>query len=246
MKRRYRLPPILEAVCEIHFELESPFTSEQIALLEPVWKPSYPLIQTNEEKGVQFQIGINGVEVKDQTSGKRLVARSEDGTRLAQLSNGFLAVNQLKPYPGWKESFRAAIHLRLKDVSDHLPIKGVKEINLRYIDRLDFPQVPLKWPDWFSFNLPVPTVIPSIGGKFQFQFERELEGGLVVVFRFAAVDPVKADCSSVMLDTTVFWKGSASLEECTDILERVHKPQSSIFDESLTDQSRDLFGAYSV
>ena len=203
-------------------------------------------IQTNDEKGVQFQIGINGVEVKDQTNGKRLVARSEDGTRLAQLSNKFLAVNQLKPYPGWKESFREAIHLRLKDVSDHLPIKRVKEINLRYIDQLDFPQVPLNWNDWFTFNLTVPKVIPSIGGKCQFQFEQELEGGLLVVFRFTAVDPVKADYSSVLLDTTVFWRGSASLEECADILERVHRPQSSIFDESLTERSRDLFGAYSV
>jgi len=245
MKHRYRHPPILEAVCEIHFELESPFTSEQIALLESVWKPLYFSTQTNEEKGVQFQIGINGVEVTNQTNGKRLVARSEDGTRLAQLSNKFLAVNQLKPYPGW-ESFREAIHLRLKDVTDRLPIKGVNEINLRYIDQLDFPQVPLNWADWFTFNLPAPEAIPAIGGKCQFQFEQELQGGLVAVFRFSSVDPVKVDHSSVVLDTTVFWRGSASLEECEDILEKVHKPQSIIFDESLTERSRDLFGAYSV
>src|SRR5688572_16505409 len=135
MKRRYRNPPILEAVCEIHFELPEPFSVEQIELMRPVWEPSLPKIQVNEEESVELQIGIDGVKLTPRLQGRRLVARAEDGTRIAQLSNHFLAVNQLKPYPGWLEGFRSHIHARLEEVSDSLPAERVKEINLRYIDR---------------------------------------------------------------------------------------------------------------
>jgi uncharacterized protein (TIGR04255 family) len=246
MKRRYHHPPILEAVCELHFERPEPLTAEQIALLEPVWKPSLPKIQTNEEKGVQVLVGLNGVETKEQDHGRRLVARAEDGSRIAQLSNHFLAVNQLKPYPGWQEGFRDDIHARLKEVAAHLPVERVKEINLRYIDRLDFPEVPLQWPEWFTFALPVPSSIPSTGGNAQFHYEHTLPGGLLLVLHLVTVPPTQEGHTSVILDSAIFWRGSASLAECADILEQVHEPHPRIFDDFLTPRSQELFGAYDV
>lgn len=246
MKRRYRQPPILEAVCEIHFELPEPLTAGQIALMEPVWKPSLPNVQTNEEKGIEVLVGLGGVETKEMAHGQRLVARAEDGARLAQLSGRFLAVNQLKPYPGWNEGFREHIHSRLKEVCAHLPIKRVSQINLRYIDRLDFPEVPLQWPEWFTFTLPLPASIPSTGGMAQFHFEQELPGGLRLALHLVAMPPAMEGHTSVILDSTISWRGSASVEECSELLERVHEPHPRIFDDCLTPRSQELFGAYNV
>lgn len=246
MKRRYRQPPILEAVCEIHFELPEPLTAEQVALMEPVWKPSLPNVQTNEEKGVEVLVGLNGVETKTLTHGQRLVARAEDGSRLAQLSGRFLAVNQLKPYPGWSGGFRDHIHARLNEVCAHLPIKRVSRINLRYIDRLDLPEVPLQWRKWFTFKLPLPASIPATGGMAQFHYEQELPGGLRLVLHLVSMAPVMEGHTSVIMDCTISWHGSASVKECPELLEQVHEPHPRIFDDCLTPRSRKLFGAYDV
>jgi uncharacterized protein (TIGR04255 family) len=246
MKRRYLRPPIIEAVCEIHFALREPFTPEQIAKLEPVWKSSLPQIHINEEKGMTLLVGPDGVNVQQQTQGKRLVARSEDGTRLAQLSSQFLAVNQLKPYPGWSENFRDEIHLRLKEVTSHLPVDSVNQINLRYIDRLDFPQVPLQWSEWFTFCLPVPSSIPSAGGTAQFHLEQMLPEGLALSLHLVSVPPTAEGHTSVIYDNAIVWRGTAPLTECANLLERVHEPHPRIFDDFLTRKSQELFEAYDV
>ena len=52
--------------------------------------------------------------------------------------------------------------------------------------------------------------------------------------------------NSVILDSTILWRGSAPLDECAELLERVHEPHPRIFDDFLTDRSRELFGAYNV
>lgn len=246
MKRRYRQPPILEAVCEIHFELPARLTAEQIALLEPVWKPSLPNVQTNEEKGVEVLASLKGVEIKEHTHGRRLVARAEDGTRIAQLSGHFLAVNQLKPYPGWAEGFRDDIDVRLKEVCAYLPIERVKEINLRYIDRLDFPEPVLHWSDWLAFALPIPPSIPSTGGNAQFHYEQRLPSGLLLALHLISVPPAAEGHTSVMLDNISVWRGSAPVDQCPELLEEVHEPHPRLFDDFLTPRSRELFGAYDV
>lgn len=246
MKRRYSHPPILEAVCEIHFELQEPLTAEQIALLEPVWRPSLPKIQTRQEKGVQVRIGLSGVETKDQPQGCRLMAHAEDGKRIAQLSNHFLAVNQLKPYLGWQETFRSDILTRLKEVATHLPITRVKQINLRYIDRLDFPEEPLRWSDWFTFSLPIPPSIPSQGGKIQFQFEQKFADDIGLVLRLVTVKPEQEGHTSVVLDSIISWRGSADIAQCAELLEQVHEPHPRIFDDFLTPRSQALLGAHDV
>ncbi|HWL54588.1 MAG TPA: TIGR04255 family protein [Chthoniobacteraceae bacterium] len=246
MKKRYRNPPILEAVCEIHFDLPAPLTRDQIAVMEAVWQPSLPDVRINEEKGLEVTIGLNGVQTKEQPGGHRLVARAADSSRIAQLGGHFLAVNQLKPYSGWAEGFRAHIKERLEEVQAHLPVQRVKQINLRYIDRLDFPETPLTWSEWFDFTLPVPSIIPSVGGTLQFHFEQNLPEGLGLVLHLVSIPSADEDNTSVILDCTIAWRGSASLDECPTLLERVHEPHPQIFNDFLTSRSKELFGAYNV
>jgi len=246
MKKRYRNPPLIEAVCEIHFDLPAPLTREQIAVMEPVWQPSLPNVRINEEKGLEVTVGLDGVQTKEQPTGYRLVARAADNSKIAQLSGYFLAVNQLKPYSGWTGGFRAHIEERLKEVQAHLPIERVKQINLRYIDRLDFPEAPLTWSEWFGFALPVPSTIPSTGGNLQFHYEQNLPDGLVLALHLVSVPPAGEGGTSAVMDCTIFWRGIASLDECPALLDRVHEPHPQIFNDFLTSRSWELFGAYEV
>src|SRR4051794_36488673 len=108
-KFKYPNPPIQEAICEIHFSVQEPLPQEQLEQLKEVWAAEYPNQKLAEENSLKVEVGPERVQVDHNPMGHRLVCRSEDGTRLVQLSGRFLAVNQLRPYPGWEEGFRDAI-----------------------------------------------------------------------------------------------------------------------------------------
>ena len=59
-KRRYSQPPILEAICEIHFAPERQLSREEIEKLMPVWRDGYPEQNVVEEKQVQLHMDMKG------------------------------------------------------------------------------------------------------------------------------------------------------------------------------------------
>jgi uncharacterized protein (TIGR04255 family) len=211
MKCRYRNPPILEAVCEIHFESALLLSPEQVLSIGPIWKQAYPNQQIIEEKNIEFQLNLESANVQTHDRGKKLLARSEDGTRIAQHSAQFLAVNQLKPYQGWSESFQSDILARLAESVELFKFERIRMVNLRYIDRLDFPQRPIVWGDWLAVGLPIPSSIPAIGGQFQSHYQQQLEPGIGVLANLVTLPQENAEQTSILFDTIVAWQGSESL-----------------------------------
>lgn len=246
MKFKYKNPPILEAVCEIHFECASPLSPEQVLSMGPIWKQAYPNQQIIEEKNFQLQINLESADVKTQMMGKKLIARSEDETRIAQHSATFMAINQLKPYQGWSESFRADISARLTESVNLFKFDRIRAVNLRYIDRLDFPQRPIVWAAWLAVGLPIPSSIPATGGHFQSHYQQELEPGIGVLTNLVTLPQENAEQTSILFDTIVSWQGSASVSECEAILEKVHAPHPKLFDQMLTDKTKALLGVFEV
>jgi len=244
MKRRYKNPPIVEAVCEIHFESDQLLTASQLLQIGELWKADYPNQQTVEEKNLELQVNLGNATVKTNPLGTRLIARSSDGTRIAQHSMRFLAVNQLKPYPGWSESFRANILSRIQDSVELFHFEKVRAVNLRYIDRLDFPQRPLIWSEWLTIGLPVPDCIPVAGGNFQFHYQQTLDNGLNVFTNLTTLPPENPDLTSIILDATVVWQGSTPLEKCEELLDSVHAPHPKLFDQMLSEKTQALLGGY--
>lgn len=246
MKLKYKNPPILEAVCEIHFEIEMPLSPEEVVRMGPVWKQAYPNQQIVEEKNIEFQLNLESANVQSRDIGKKLLARSEDGTRIAQHSAQYLAVNQLKPYQGWSESFRADILERLAESVELFKFERIRAVNLRYIDRLDFPQRPIIWADWLAVGLPIPSSIPATGGHFQSHYQQELEPGIGVLTNLVTLPQENTEETSILFDTIVSWQGSASVSECETILEKVHAPHPELFDQMLTEKTKELLGVFEV
>jgi len=173
-----------------------------------------------------------------------MISRSADGTKLVQLSSRFLAVNQLSPYPGWIEAFRGDILARLGEAIPYLKVEKVGLINLRYIDRLNFPQRPLVWNDWLNISLPTAPSIPTTGGIFQSHYQQDLAPDLKGVFVTATLPQEKPDMTTVILDNLVLWQGSVHISELGGLLDRVHAPLPILFDELLTEKTQELIGGY--
>lgn len=239
---KYRNPPIQEAVFELHFDTPRSASKESLALLQPVWAADYPNQKIVEEKNVNFQLGPEGIKTEEQRLGHRLVCRSGDETRLVQVSSAFLAVNQLKPYLGWEESFRDTIQARAKEFQESCGPFRFRRVGLRYINRLDIPQSPLVWEDWFQLSLPVPKLPEAQPPNFQMQFAVGLTEGCRLAVAIAVLPLVQTGISSVIMDLDVVWEGapleSTALGGC---MEMVHRPHRLAFEGYLSEKLRRLF-----
>lgn len=240
-KLKYAKPPIQEAICEIHFAADEPLSSEQIGQLKSVWAAEYSEQKLNEEKGVKVEVGPDGVRVVEDKMGNRLICRTADGLRLVQLSGRFLAVNQLKPYPGWEEAFRDTIIARAQEVQAELGPLKIGRVGLRYINKIDVPQVPFVWEEWFNFGLPVPEMPSAVRGPFQMRFEQRLKGDCTLIVNCVSL-PVANDRTPIILDLDVVWSAKpASAARIPKLLETVHAPHRLAFEAYVKDNLRKQF-----
>jgi uncharacterized protein (TIGR04255 family) len=238
----YRNPPIQEAICEIHFELSEPLKLQKIELLKPTWLESYPDQKTVQERRVDFHLSSEGLQTREGNLGHRLICKSADGKRLVQLSGLFVAINQLSPYPGWEEVFRDTILARFGDLQNAIGPLRFKRVGLRYINRIDVPQVPLVWNDWFKLKLPAPSLPGFKQREWQMQFHQELTAGRRFIINLAALPPREGKFSPVMLDLDLVWEAAAQESgKLPEILEHVHGPHRLVFEAYLSNKVRKLF-----
>ena len=225
----------------MHFAIEQPLAADKLERLRGRWKGDYPNQSVNEEKNVHLQMGAEGVRIDENKLGKRLICRANDGTRLVQLSGRFIAINQLRPYPGWEEGYRETILARVKDVESELGAMPIRRTGLRYINKIEIPENPVRWENWFNFALPSPKLEKSLLSNFQMHFEQILPDERKLLVNWVSL-PQSKDASFVILDLDVIWEGPAvKSAQLSDLLERVHGPHRLAFEAYITDKLRERF-----
>ncbi len=98
---RYPNPPILEALCEVHFRLsaEHPWSPRVPGALWREIADEYPDLEPLTEMGMEFIPGPTGV-TQNIFERKRFRFTHKSKTRLVQLAESFVSINVLPPYPG--------------------------------------------------------------------------------------------------------------------------------------------------
>jgi uncharacterized protein (TIGR04255 family) len=240
---RYGRPPIQEALCEVHFD-GPPLKLLDLQKLIPVWSAELSGEQrVIEEKNVNFNLGPNGIQFQEDKQGHRLICRSPDNMNLVQASGAFIVVNRLAPYPGWNEFFAATIMRRVAELQGALGERKIRRIGLRYINRIEVPQVPFVWSDWFAPSLTFPDHLRSGPSTFQAQLHKVLEAEIRLIINLSAVTPATPEGKTpVFIDLDVIWEGAPiEVTRIRDQLDRVHSPHRLAFEGYLTDKVRNLF-----
>ena len=240
-QRKYSNPPIQEAICEVHFAIEQPLALDKLEQLKGLWKSDYPNQSVNEEKNVHLQMGAEGVRIDESKQGQRLICRTSDGTRLVQLSGRFVAINQLKPYPGWEEGYRKTILARVADVESEIGAMPIRRTGLRYINNIEIPENPVRWENWFNFALHFPKLEKSLLANFQMHFEQLLPDQCKLLVNCVSL-PQTNEASFVILDLDIIWEGQpVKSAQLPGLLERVHAPHRLAFEAYITDKLRERF-----
>ncbi len=239
--QRYAKPPLQEVVCEIHPHFSQSVDGEVLEKMVKLWSPSYPQITIVDDSESELQIGVEGIRFNQKPLGQRVICRSQDGLKLAQLSNRFIAVNHLAPYPGWRDGFRTSILSRIEEVVTVVPFDRIGKISLRYIDRIEIPQKPLRWQDWFELDLALPESFRDAGAALNLAFTNRIGEELQARLEIAGDVSSLAGISTVMLNLDIFSSRQISLDRLEEELDRVHEQHSNAFECLLKDQTRELF-----
>lgn len=146
---RFPHPRIMEALCEVHFQLpngerwESRFLGELFKAVQD----DFPIMEPVQQMGVAVELGPHGFGQR-LMSGQQQARYLEANRKLMlQLADSVLTVNRVEDYPGWKRMRRDIIG-GWEKVRDILHPALITRVGLRYINRLprkDEAQTPGHW-----------------------------------------------------------------------------------------------------
>lgn len=241
MERRYKEPPIIEAVCELQFDPASNWDPVFPGFIYEALKADFPIRSTRQIN--KFSIRASPEEMaQDITTLTLSQFKDTDRHTLVQVGEHFISANYLAPYQGWT-NFLPLIENCYNLYCSVTSPKGIQRIGVRYINRIDVPKEKFSL-DLFSYR--------PILGKWEFS---EIQKFVVSIekpykeqhglMRIQLVnDPLPTeDKNSVILDIDYFLTepNSVDLDEALAWVDQGHLCIIDAFENSITDQLRNMF-----
>lgn len=242
-RRIYPRPPIVEAIIELRYGGE---VAAEVVVdsLRGALGDTYTGEPKKQER-LQFEAQLSGDTF--QSSTKKLpdltFLRTSDGLRQIGVEPGGMTVHVLAPYPGWErfiEQATAAVHA-LPEVVRSGPITA---LGVRYIDRIALPDSNAQR---FLKVMPYrPNAMPAELAAFHVVTQtRDPEDGTFAMLTIASGPPEANGKPSLIYDLNLRRAGdhvcSFENDAWIPIIEKLHKRQRAIFEDSITDDLRELF-----
>jgi len=244
MGKKYKNPPVVEALCEFQFIPTQPWDITIPGLLYERIRDEFPLKQQQIGIGFVIQPRAGGeLEHNIELPPPQMQFFRSDKASLVQVGMDVLTINHLKPYPTW-ETFKPSILKILEKYKEIANPKGFRRIGLRYINKIDFNKPTFELTDYFNYYPSIPNNLRKMPEGLQVMVELPYEGGrdrlLLVLF---TVIPEKPDVISLVLDLNYMMISpeSIGLHQISDWLENAHTIVENAFEACITDKCRKLF-----
>lgn len=243
MNKKYKKPPLVEALCEFQFIPNQPWDWTIPGLIYEKVKNEFPDKQQQIGIGVQFKPTERGIEHVIEPISSTIQFFKKDKTALIQIAPDFLAINQLKPYPTWK-GFKPLILKGFQIYKEIANPKAFRKIRLRYINMIEFNEQQISLEDYFQYYPFIPPNLPHVQSSFfvrtEFPFEEEKER---LILTLATIIPSKPNIISILLDIDYVMATPEyiALNEISEWLEKAHERVEAAFEASITDKARIIF-----
>jgi uncharacterized protein (TIGR04255 family) len=242
MGKKYRNPPIVEALCEFRFEPGVPWDMAIPGLVYEKVRDRFPKRRQVRAVEISVAAGPGGIEQQVVTTDRMQFLR-EDEKALIQVGPNLLAVNHLKPYPTWQE-FLPLIRQGFDAYLEVANPKSIQRVGLRYINRIEIPGQRIQLEDYFEFRPFIGPNLPQDFGPFivgiQVPYTDSRDMLRLQVANAAAETP---DIVAIMLDLDYFLAqpGGVSKEQVFQWIEVAHSRVEEVFEACITDRLRQMF-----
>lgn len=241
-QRRYKKPPITEAIIDLRVELPPDFSISGLKEAHEGQEATYPTIQERHAAFGQMQIGP---QVSATASSQHIgyLFRSGDSKQIYQARLDGFTMSRLAPYESWNALRDEA--RRLWDIYRTVtkPAK-VTRLALRYINRID---IPIPHQDFKDYLRTVPEVSPDLpqglSGYFM-QLTIPLEDiKSLALINETIIEPASQNAVSVVLDIDIFRTADLPTDEegIWAFFEELRARKNQVFEACITDRARELF-----
>lgn len=239
MRRIYKKPPLIEALCEIKFaETEGDFTTwgdfyQKI-------KGSYPT-KSKLPRGIEFQFTQNAGSINPSESIKRFTA--SDNAQLIQATTDTLTFNRLSPYLGYDE-FKKSFVEALKVYSESFFPKRFLQLTMRFVNQIIIPHEEFSLNDYLGLIPVIPEgMTDALGGLFvQVQIKPQKETHILQTTLRSA--PSMPEGNSVFfLDIFDAFPGNSEFDSDSilNVMDNAHENIEFIFEKIIQEKLRDVF-----
>ena len=252
-RRRYRNPPIEEALCEFHFQPGPEWDVTVPGKLHLQLGSEYagkPQEQKSIETEIQVQDGqLPRVQQREGMSRVRLLTKDEK--RIVSVGRDVMSVHMLRPYqgttlrkPGGWEEFRDRISTALDAYWTVAQPAAISRMGIRYINKIVIPQRTVRLEDYFRSSLPQISGLPQQIGGFLIRVEYAYSEDVRLVLTQGLTE-APTDHVAVMLDLDVIWTGTEPVlqEDAMQKVTELRDLERTAFEALITDPARELFDA---
>jgi len=240
----YKQPPITEAVIEIRFA--HPHEKSKIEKFIKKIKGTY----ADYQKSISYKLDIDISNIQQNEPKAKAIQQlvhrfsSEDMTQQLLLNESSFVVSQLAPYCGWNDFIGRFIR-DWKVWKKCLGFNEIKQIGVRYINRLDIP-VPEPTIDSSQYVNIYPEIPEILGPNSSYAIQATIpidELKSVLALNSAVVASPLLDHMSLVIDQDIVKTVELPQndESIYSFLNEVHTKKNSVFESCITDKARELF-----
>ncbi|MCA9585831.1 MAG: TIGR04255 family protein [Myxococcales bacterium] len=244
-RRKYKNPPIDEALCEFRFAPGQEWDLTIPGRLHGAVKDEYAGKPRNLFQA-QLQVAGNAPPAVAWNQNVSMVQLTDvAGTHLLTVGPDLLSVHILRPYPenGW-EVFRPMIERAFEQYVAVAQPAGLMRLGIRYINRVEVPERTAKSDKYFKCLPAAVDGLPQNLQAFMHRAEYAYEDGVRLITTFATVDG-PPDKSSFVLDLDVVLEAGESrpLGDALKLVDDLRQRERDAFEALITDELRRLFDA---
>ncbi len=243
MGRKYKYPPVVEALCEFKFIPNQPWDLTLPGLIYEKVREKFP--DKRQQTGINVQLvpTERGVEHKIEPAPPRIQFYKKDKTALIQVAPDLLVINQLKPYLTWNK-FKPMIIEAFEIYEGIANPKGIRKIGLRYINILELKDAATEFKDYFKYYPFIPKDLPQSYGPFLtrvvFPYEKGNEN---LILSLGTVISQKPNIVSLILDIDygMIKPEYISFDKIPEWLDKAHERVETAFETCIKDKARETF-----
>ena len=244
MGKKYKNPPIREAVCEFRFPKEKRWDLTIPGLFYNEIKEVFPL----KERKLSHLLHVTpGGQRPAYTFDieEKAIFLAKDRKIFVQLglNEPVLSVHHLSPYTSW-ENFSEKIKMVFECLNDLVKADMLVRIGLRYINQIEIPKDDFDIAKYFNLS-PVVNDIPFeqftsffLGVDIGYE-----DTDCICRTQFTTTVPRRDDCVAYILDFDYFNNPQTSVpaENVAEWIEAAHSRIEEIFEKCIKDALRDRF-----
>lgn len=240
----YKNPPVIEAVCEIRFSPQTPLDITIPGILYVKLREHFPEKQQRIVKKLQITPGrTRGSSDKVETHSTTQVRfLSGDKNISIQFGENSISVSHLAPYTTW-ENYKHQIS-KLCDALEGEGSYDIERVGLRYINAITIPESGINLEDYFNYRPhsgpPLPTAIEnfSLTTSWMHNEKRDMCRAKLEM-RERTAEQLKFVFD---IDYFLLVPKSIAFDGIMEWVENAHEKVQNIFENSITDKTKKLWG----